>query len=46
MASEVEVAWRVEVGRRVGDYLGGNTNLVSVEESRAKIRAELDADAQ
>ncbi len=39
----VEAAWRGEIGRRVDDYLGGNTNLISVEDSRAKIRAELAA---
>jgi hypothetical protein len=44
MSSEdVEAAWRVEVTRRVDDYLGGNKNLVSVEDSHARIRAELAA---
>ncbi len=42
----VEAAWRDEVGRRVDDYLAGNTNLVSVEESHAKIRADLAANPE
>lgn len=41
--AEVEAAWRAEVGSRVDDYGGGNRNLISVEESHAKIRAELAA---
>lgn len=39
----VEAAWRDEIGRRVDDYLAGNANLIDVEESHAKIRAELAA---
>ena len=42
----LEAAWRDEVGRRVDDYLGGNANLVGVEESHAKIRVELAANPE
>jgi hypothetical protein len=44
--AEVEAAWRAEVGRRVDDYLGGNRNVVNVDESHAKIRAELAANSE
>lgn len=44
MSSEdVEAAWRDEIARRVDDHLGGDMNLVSVEESHAEIRAALQA---
>jgi hypothetical protein len=46
MATEVEAAWCAEVGRRVDDYLDGNRNVVSVEESHARIRAELAANSR
>lgn len=42
----VEDAWRDEIGRRVDDYLGGNENLISAEDSHAKIRAELAANSE
>ncbi|MEO8527680.1 MAG: addiction module protein [Pseudolysinimonas sp.] len=42
----VEAAWRDEVGRRVDDYLGGDKNVTSVEQSHAKIRAELAANPE
>lgn len=37
----VEATWREEIGRRIDDYLGGNKNLVGIEQSHAKVRAEL-----
>jgi len=39
--ASVEELWRDEIGRRVDDYLAGNRNLVSIDESHAQIRAEL-----
>lgn len=42
----VESAWRDEIARRVDGYLSGNQNLVSVEDSHAKMRAELAANRE
>ena len=39
----VEAAWQDEINRRVDDYFSGNKNLISVDESHAKIRAKLAA---
>ncbi|WP_413450281.1 addiction module protein [Georgenia phoenicis] len=38
---DVDAAWQGEIDRRVGDVLSGRTRLLDVEESRAKIRADL-----
>lgn len=37
--AEGETAWHEEVGRRLDDYLSGNRNTISGEESHARIRA-------
>lgn len=38
---EVDAAWRDEIGSRVDDILNGEVELVSTEESRARVRALL-----
>lgn len=39
--SEIDAAWREEVGSRVDDILNGNVELVSSEQSRARVKAVL-----
>lgn len=41
--TQVESEWRKEIRRRVDDHLDGNSNLISVEDSHARIRATLAA---
>ena len=38
---EVDAAWREEVGSRIDDILAGKVELVSAEESRARVQALL-----
>lgn len=39
--SEIDEAWRDEIGSRVDDILNGRVELVSAEESRARVKAVL-----
>lgn len=39
--TDIDAAWRAELDRRVDGILSGETELVSGEESRARVRALL-----
>lgn len=41
--ADVNAAWNEEIDRRVDDVLRERVQLLDVEESRRRIRAELDA---
>lgn len=39
--AEIDSGWRAEIERRVDDILSGRAELVSGEESRARVRVQL-----
>jgi putative addiction module component (TIGR02574 family) len=39
--SEIDAAWREEIGSRVDDVLNGRVELVTAEQSRARVKAVL-----
>jgi hypothetical protein len=41
--AEVDAAWRSELRRRIDDVQSGKVELLDVEESHARLRAELAA---
>lgn len=41
--ADIDEAWRAEIDRRVGEYVGGESNLVDADEHFAQLRMKLAA---
>lgn len=44
--ADIDAAWLAEIGRRVDEYVSGDTQLVDADEHFARVRASLAARAQ